>query len=148
MKQLFVILIGVLSYFNNDLFVKENTVGCRDLKYNLTIFNDSSFVIWQDSVLSSNDFLAVPDSSSKYSAISSLGIKSFNIVNNKSGYSFDLVAVFNKSKSWIKNNKSQNLLVHEQVHFDIFEVYTRKIRKELSKYRNKKLTDTKLYKNP
>lgn len=39
---------------------------------------------------------------------------------------------FRKSESWIKNNMNQTyVLAHEQGHFDIAEIYARKIRKKL-----------------
>ncbi len=44
-----------------------------------------------------------------------------------------MVAFFDRQRSWVKNEaKLDYVLRHEQGHFDIFEVYTRKIRKALS----------------
>ncbi len=43
-------------------------------------------------------------------------------------------AVFNISKSTFFNVKSKNVLKHEQIHFDIAELFARKIRKELLNY--------------
>jgi hypothetical protein len=39
---------------------------------------------------------------------------------------------FNPHKSWTKDTKSVELLKHEQLHFDITELFVRKLRKQLS----------------
>ena len=41
-------------------------------------------------------------------------------------------AFFDKSKSWTKAADNKELLAHEQLHFDITELFTRKLRKKLS----------------
>ncbi|KAA9346030.1 DUF922 domain-containing protein [Adhaeribacter soli] len=40
-------------------------------------------------------------------------------------------SVFVTGESWSKNKKSDRLLFHEQLHFDITEIYARRLRKEL-----------------
>jgi predicted secreted Zn-dependent protease len=40
---------------------------------------------------------------------------------------------FIKSKSWKKEGVSETLLQHEQLHFDIAELFARKLRKDLSR---------------
>jgi len=46
---------------------------------------------------------------------------------------FVIETVLSKEKSWVKkeHNKNQDLLIHEQSHFDLTELYARKIRKAL-----------------
>jgi len=39
---------------------------------------------------------------------------------------------FDRSKSWTKDTESAYLLAHEQLHFDITELFVRKLRKQLS----------------
>lgn len=46
--------------------------------------------------------------------------------------SFTVSCYFEKDKSWTANTWSSYLLNHEQLHFDIAEVYARKLRMELS----------------
>lgn len=41
-------------------------------------------------------------------------------------------SVFETKASWSKNKKSDRLLFHEQLHFDITEIYARRLRKELA----------------
>jgi hypothetical protein len=45
-------------------------------------------------------------------------------------YYFNITALFNKYESWMIV-KSKDILIHEQIHFDIFELYARKMRKYL-----------------
>ncbi len=48
---------------------------------------------------------------------------------------FSITSAFNRQKSWVKNSpeaKSDAILRHEQLHFDIAELSARKLRKKLS----------------
>ena len=61
---------------------------------------------------------------------------------------YDVYTLFNKTKSWALAQSPQ-LLAHEQLHFDIAELYARKIRKrilQLSREPGKK-SDLKIYNN-
>lgn len=45
---------------------------------------------------------------------------------------FTVICLFEKNRSWTANTHSAYLLNHEQLHFDIAEVYARKLRKALA----------------
>lgn len=45
-------------------------------------------------------------------------------------------SVFSTGESWSKNKKSDRLLFHEQLHFDITEIHARMLRKELGALKN------------
>src|SRR5687767_8341950 len=64
------------------------------------------------------------------------------IVKKKINY--DVVALFNKRKSWTRD-QSDALLAHEQLHFDIAEVYARKIRKKIEELNRRGVNDIKTY---
>lgn len=65
----------------------------------------------------------------KVSGLSNVALKLYYLDNS---YRFNVKTIFNKKKSYIiKVNNTQNLLQHEQLHFDILEIYARKIRKKL-----------------
>ncbi len=49
---------------------------------------------------------------------------------NESTYYYNITALFNRYDSWMIV-KSKDILEHEQIHFDIFELYARKMRKYL-----------------
>jgi hypothetical protein len=53
-------------------------------------------------------------------------------------------AYFLKDKSWCKV-RSGNLLQHEQLHFDIAELYARKVRKKVNEMQEAGLKDHRVY---
>lgn len=57
---------------------------------------------------------------------------------------YDVAALFNRNKSWARDH-SPSLLAHEQLHFDIAELYARKIRRKIRELRNKGVNDVKTY---
>jgi hypothetical protein len=90
---------------------------------------NDSLILWSFSrKLTWDDFIATPDSNSRYEAITYTYIKSkvINYTNNELEY--DISCSFEKNKSWTKL-KTASLLKHEQLHFDIAELATRKMRK-------------------
>jgi predicted secreted Zn-dependent protease len=64
------------------------------------------------------------------------------MVKNKVKY--NVYAYFNREKSWA-TDKSEELLKHEQLHFDIAELYARKIRKRISELSASGVNDVKIY---
>jgi len=76
-----------------------------------------------------SDFRGKPDSKSKYKASTTCEI----VCRMETTESEGLVTVycfFNKEESWTKTDDPY-LLNHEQRHFDLYEVYTRKMRQAL-----------------
>jgi hypothetical protein len=49
---------------------------------------------------------------------------------NETAFYFNITALFSKNDSWMII-KSKDILFHEQIHFDIFELFARKMRKHL-----------------
>lgn len=78
-----------------------------------------------------DDFKGRVDRGSKFAANTTSG---FNYNASMVGDSMRIIlpAIFNPRESWVKKKqKSAYLLKHEQVHFDITELYVRKMRKEI-----------------
>ncbi|MGK7392810.1 MAG: DUF922 domain-containing protein [Candidatus Cyclobacteriaceae bacterium M2_1C_046] len=65
-----------------------------------------------------------------------------SIVNGSVDY--QVHALFNKKKSWYKE-RSDELLAHEQLHFDIAELTARKIRKRIDQLKKANVKDIKIY---
>ena len=59
---------------------------------------------------------------------------------------FEIHCYFLKNKSWTITSDSLTL-EHEQIHFDIYEVYTRKIRKAFDSLNSIGIIDFKIYEN-
>lgn len=57
----------------------------------------------------------------------------------------DIVTYFFKKKSWTVKRKDMRLLVHEQLHFDIAELFARKMRKEFYKLKKNKVDTFSAY---
>ncbi len=90
-----------------------------------------------------HDFAGEPDENSNGDAGSVVQIKAKPYLLKKK-VMYDVEAIFNKKKSWSRD-QSITLLAHEQVHFDIAEVYARKIRKKIKELRDRGVEDVKTY---
>jgi hypothetical protein len=62
----------------------------------------------------------------------------------KDNVKYDVSAVFVKTKSW-SDAQSPELLAHEQLHFDIAELYARKIRQEIAALSEAGENEVKVY---
>jgi len=92
-------------------------------------------IFWNDKYkLKWSDFKGKPDAS-PYMALSNCAFyyRANPIVNNGvMDLQISLDANFDKNSSWVKPNvNSDTLLAHEQLHFDICELYIRKLKKRI-----------------
>ncbi|MBK5271221.1 MAG: DUF922 domain-containing protein [Bacteroidia bacterium] len=85
-----------------------------------------------------NDYKGKPDSNSDAAATTTsyLGIK-YNFKNNSVTYK--IICRFSKNKSW-GLHKTDHILSHEQGHFDITEIFARKLNKKTGDYKFNKST--------
>jgi hypothetical protein len=82
------------------------------------------------------DFKGRVDSRSKADAMTAAQINSEGTKSSTDGKKmlFVIAAEFIPRKSWVrKNAKKEELLNHERLHFDICELYCRKLREQISK---------------
>ena len=79
------------------------------------------------------DYKSRPDARSDAAASTStyLGI---NYSISGSSFSYKITCSFSKNKSWGRY-KTEYILSHEQGHFDITEIFARKLNKKISEYR-------------
>ena len=103
------------------------------------IQNDESVLSWDASYkLSWSDFKAKPNTNSSAVAITASGIIfGFSIKqtdkNKVVSFTTDVYAHFYPEQSWYKMKRANNhILQHEQLHFDITELYARKFRYRIS----------------
>ncbi|WP_294675724.1 DUF922 domain-containing protein [uncultured Fluviicola sp.] len=100
---------------------------------NVAIIED--YIVWnQKRKLTWDDFQGKPDEKSTHKAVTSTIIRSMVNIYSDSIVDYDFVCLFEKKDSW-KKVQSVNLLNHEQLHFDIGELTTRKLRKEFLEYK-------------
>jgi len=99
---------------------------------NLSFSQKEKIKYWSEKdTLQFEDFKGKHDNP-KFGALSYLSLKLENIgiTNDK----INVMAIFNTKKSFIMAIHSNYVLKHEQIHFDITELFARKIRKELLVY--------------
>jgi len=109
--------------------------------------NDSIIYWTKCQKLKWRDYLGdVPDSALNKNIFaltcSSISIKfnsEFDVPNYK------ILVYFNKKESWTRDTNSNLLLIHEQLHFDIRELYARKIRMSIEILSNKKESDVLIF---
>lgn len=86
--------------------------------------------------LTYSNFEAIPNKNHPYAAITYSGMSyGFNaeVVNGKVAVDYNVECFFVANKSWMKMHLAdENLLAHEQLHFDITELFARKLRKRFS----------------
>jgi len=84
-------------------------------------------IYWRkDYKLSWSDFKGKPTVTSSHRAVTSSGI-TYSWSLHDSGAYFKAAAFFITNRSWTKTVKDTNTLNHEQGHFDITEIYARKL---------------------
>lgn len=118
------ILVGIFSFFVINLSSQERDV-----------------LAW-NTPLTWNDFQGKPNRLDSSHALTNMGISveySWTNLRQQIRLEYKVQSVFNKLYSWVKpGRKSEDLLLHEQTHFDITELHARKIRKYLKENQFKK----------
>ena len=98
---------------------------------------------WQeDRRLKWSDFKGTPKRLSPNAALTDSGM-SIELRCDDNTSEVIIKCYFDRTKSWTKNSESAYLLAHEQLHFDITELFVRKLRKQLAGLGNdcRKLND-------
>lgn len=113
----------------------KNLILLLSLYFPLVLFSqqDSESIPWSETrKLSWDDFKAAPQRNGDVAALTATNLGfSYNVINGK--VSFTIECHFEKSRSWgwVKNDW---ILQHEQGHFDIAEIFARKLYKAVSEY--------------
>ena len=103
-----------------------------------------NLILWGEREITWDDFNGRPDYTVQYAAITSTMTVLRNIKSYRDSVEVAVETFFLKEKSWIKQEMlSEQLLRHERTHFNIGELYSRKVRKlysssiyPLSKFQN------------
>jgi len=131
---LFNLLTGILmlSFFSIAPGNAKIPVSNDPLEYNEE--ETEEFIPWSyDRMLKWEDFLCEPVKNSDAVALTSttLGI-TFKYSSGR--FVYDINCSFSKKKSW-GLLKTHYILAHEQAHFDITEIFARKLHQEMRNYR-------------
>jgi predicted secreted Zn-dependent protease len=87
---------------------------------------------WTSKKLTWDDYLAKPSETDEAAAVTSTGIGIEYIVRNNQ-LTYKITCLFSKNRSWGRF-RSDYILAHEQGHFDITEIYARKLAKAVEEY--------------
>ncbi|WP_233555542.1 DUF922 domain-containing protein [Pontibacter oryzae] len=88
-------------------------------------------VVWSESRrLTWEDFKALPDNDNPHHALTAANL-AVNAKCKDGKFTYIVNCVFLPEQSWTKNNSSEKLLAHEQLHFDLTEVHARQLRRDL-----------------
>ena len=111
-----------------------------------SIVKDSDEILWESQrKLVWEDFTGIVDTSSNAEAQTYYQIKIIDSYFEKNLPKYRLGCYFIKSNSWTKTNE-KIALQHEQLHFDIAEIFARKIRKKFDSLNIKKCNTQYTYK--
>lgn len=104
----------------------------------LLLPSNDEVIVWRDDLrLTWNQFKAAPKTDRAAAALTASGI-TFEFSTSESderivSFKAKVVAHFYPNKSWyIKEQSDAHILAHEQLHFDLTELYARKFRKQIS----------------
>jgi hypothetical protein len=98
-------------------------------------------IVWsKEKTLSWNDFQASAPKLDSHIALSRVEIQYESSVDKAGKMTMEIKAVFIKGQSWVKQDrKSESILKHEQYHFNLTELWARKLRRDITskKWSNK-----------
>jgi len=104
-------------------------------------------IFWtKERKLAWNDFKGIVPKDAKYYVLAKTfsGIRSKTTKGPDGRPTFRVESYFIPSKSWSRTSDEQTLL-HEQLHFDISEIYARRIRKAFDSLKARNVSDIKIY---
>jgi predicted secreted Zn-dependent protease len=88
--------------------------------------------------------MGVVDEESKLTAVSSVSI-GFQVDLFEDVPLINVYSYFNRYRSWTKDTSSVSLLSHEQLHFDICELYARKVRRSIRDLKDRNVKEIDKY---
>ncbi|HEY9185035.1 MAG TPA: DUF922 domain-containing protein [Salegentibacter sp.] len=117
-----------IFFFILLLFAVENSFSQKEEK-----------IEWEEGLkLSWADFKATPKQGVAFEANTNSGISfswSYSTESGQPVLKYEVITNFFPQLSWVKPGKEDDyLLGHEQLHFDISELYARKLRKAIDEY--------------
>lgn len=100
----------------------------------ITYTQTNNLIPWSASrKLAWSDFKGDPDPHSSNAALTSSNIN-IEFGYNEDGFQYAIKCSFDKNRSWVRI-RTNEVLAHEQGHFDIAEIYARRLNKLMKAYR-------------
>jgi hypothetical protein len=134
---LYVFIIGNLLFYSNKVHFNSTNL---ELKNDTIVWSNKYRLVW-------DDFKGkIPEnipSHVKAQTQSGIYVEEIRVKGKVPKYKIE--AYFLKMISWTKVN-DENILLHEQLHFDISELYARKLKKSFDSLKAKNVVDRNVYK--
>jgi hypothetical protein len=115
----------------------------------LQIVNEEDSICWEKGIkLAWKDFQGEPDTLTTNIGTPALAGTAASIryrLTERETISVKVSVEFLKNSSWSKDTTSLLCLMHEQLHFDIAELYARKIRKKVQELNDQEIHDMELF---
>jgi hypothetical protein len=122
------------SSFLRLKYLKLSLISCLLIfvSTGFKVVPDNDKIYWSPNVhLNWDDFTGTPNNAETFDASTETSVKC-DLKGDDKNVTITIVCFFEKSKSWVKREKKgDTLLKHEQAHFDLAELYTRKLRKAM-----------------
>ncbi|RDC62618.1 DUF922 domain-containing protein [Adhaeribacter pallidiroseus] len=129
-NHVFLVLFSLLSGVNSPTLTSNNALNDKPKAI------DNKQIIWNSNrKLTWDDFQKEADANDPLHAMASTNIAVSATCRN-SVMVYDVKCQFSPNESWTKNKVSVDLLQHEQLHFDITELYARQLRQKLSQQKS------------
>ena len=117
------------------IMIAASILLCSQIESDIIVWNEKCKLKFSDFEGSNND-----EEDNGLLASSNLGINDYYVFTDTLA-EYNITSEFSKQLSWMKL-KDSNLLEHEQLHFDIYELYARKMRSIFYHINIKRIEDT------
>lgn len=124
-------MIYLLKYTLPLLLIVSSTVFAQNSDEELLDWSASRKLTWAD-------YKSLPEPESDAAASTTTYLAISYDINNR-GFRYKIESRFSKTRSW-GLHKTAYILSHEQGHFDIAEIFARKLNKKMSEYKFDKRT--------
>lgn len=95
---------------------------------------EDDMIDWkEDRLLVWDDYKGTPNPNSDAAALTATYL-SIEYEMNQQGVGWTIQCKFSRPRSWVRS-KTDHILLHEQGHFDIAEIFARKLHKKMKEYR-------------
>ncbi len=125
-KYILILLIFITGFAGLFVFLNQHK-QVHAKQYNNIVWSHDHHLTW-------DDFSGVPDYDNDFvKALTASSIRYSYSCNDEGFITYNIEAVFKKNQSWVKEEaRTDYHLNHEQVHFNITELYARKLRQRLA----------------
>jgi hypothetical protein len=138
------IILSFISYSIIDTSIAtpecfQNIYSNYQKNDSIIVWRDTERIKWSDFKYSTVDTFDFAEAAQISTSIS----YRYNVINDI--ITFEIIALMHKENSWTTDTLSNDLLEHEQLHFDLTELFARKMRKGVITLKSKGVIELTQY---